>query len=313
MDEQRTATLGTLISELDEIASWNRAAAEANSKVTQAPELGTLSCHYALRASEYHSNAEQWMHKVLSICGYDKVRALCEAEGGRVTGDRLRQLRGQYCLALEMSIDVANAVSVEDFVSAVLLMRRGEKQPFQSGVVSTKVKAERPVLAVSSWSELAIGIRENWTYCGIVPAPCIGDAFPISQAKSLKLPGDRWKNILTVLADAADPQVITKVEVIQAIGLLPPPRNDERDGRARPNAVESALRSELPATEQPANTLLTSTLADLRRELRLLVDGPKGKKNCCLAIEGKAVRPGFVVRYLLDGPSGQKRFGQRPE
>jgi hypothetical protein len=86
-----------------------------------------------------------------------------------------------------------------------------------------------------------------------------------------------------------------------------------RDSRARPGAEASSVRSELTSNEQPTARTLAATLADLRRKLNLQVNGPKGKHQCCLAVDDRIVRPGFIVRYLFDAGSGQKRFGERPE
>jgi len=313
MPEERTATLGELIDVLVQVGAFNQSAFTAQSKVTGPALQGTVSCHYQLQAMRYHELADKWGDTARSIKGYNSLRGICEADGTRITADKLRQFRGQLYEARGIAIADSDAMNVEDFVNAVLQMRREDRQKsLASAKTKLPVAMDKPIFTVSNWTDLAIGVRADWTYWAFTPVPIFGDIFPMSQATQLKLAGDRWREILKALAETLDPMVIAKESLIRVLNPLPPPSRTKRDARARPGAQDSALREELPSTERPASRSFSNTLADLRRKLKGEVDCTDAKGSC-LAIDGKIVRPGFVVRFLFDGPSGQKRFGRRPE
>jgi hypothetical protein len=297
MGAKNRDTVGEVIALLHDKEAWRIQAAKAESKVTGPPELYTLNCHYALRATECEQESLAVGAKLQAIPGYDRLRALCEAEGARVSSDRVKQLRGKLCLKRSLSIDTVDQMELEQFVRAVLAMEGAPSE-----------KAADQVLNVTNWSDLAIGIEADRTYWAVVPAPAIRETFLKSKAIQLKLPGERWKAVLTALAESPDPMQVPRHELLRRLKLLPPPSEIRRDPRADRRVEEQALQSDFPGRESSANQL-NEILSDLRRKLRKLVKGPKGKGNSCLLVEGDHVVGGFLVRHLLSKPGNQKSFG----
>lgn len=192
----------------------------------------------------------------------------------------------------------------EEFALARIYLR--ERQAEASSAPATPVLDEdsgQPLLTVQHWSELAIGVDEKQRYWGLVPAPTVGQPFKKSKSIELPLIGDRWKSVLRVLAEAQDPNQVSRYELMQALDRLPPPT-------AR-NAMDSTQANQLAAVE--ANKQLNSDLKDLARKLRSFVQGPTGKGKSAFAMEGRMVLCRFTVRYLLPDDSGHLRFGDSPQ
>ncbi|MCA9129487.1 MAG: hypothetical protein KDB22_20515, partial [Planctomycetales bacterium] len=74
-------------------------------------------------------------------------------------------------------------------------------------------------LTVESWSKLAIGVGEDG-YWAIDYIPDVGSVFPKERAAKLDLPGDRWKNVLKLLANSPDGQSALKRDLFIELGYL---------------------------------------------------------------------------------------------
>jgi hypothetical protein len=165
-------------------------------------------------------------------------------------------------------------------------------------------------LTVESWADLGIGIDERWRYWAVVPAPRTGDEFSKSKAVELVLAGDRWKGVLRLLAESECGATARRADLVSTLGYSAPPNRLEKDRRARPGAIEQALAADLKTVWKKLAKQLKDALGDLRRELRELVSGPRGRAVNCLRANKANVESGFVVRFLVQDDSGRLRFGQ---
>lgn len=174
-------------------------------------------------------------------------------------------------------------------------------------------KSKTPVLlTVARWSDLAIGIDENWRYWALTPAPQHGTQFQQSRAIELALVGERWKALLMAFAASETGNRVKRADLLQSLGYFSPGPASEQDRRARPGAIEEAQIEGMLIRMNVANKRLTTTLGDLRRELGKLVQGPSGRSSICLQVNGDRVESGFVVRPLLRDEAGKLNFGTPP-
>lgn len=174
-------------------------------------------------------------------------------------------------------------------------------------------KSKTPVpLTVARWSDLAIGVDENWRYWALTPPPQPGTQFPQSRAIELALVGERWKALLMAFAAAETGNRVKRADLLQRLGYFSPGATREQDRRARPGAVEEANIEAMLIRMNVANKRLTATLGDLRRELGRLVQGPSGRSSICLQVNGEWVESGFLVRPLLRDEAEKLNFGTPP-
>jgi hypothetical protein len=162
-------------------------------------------------------------------------------------------------------------------------------------------------LKINRWSELAIGIDAHG-YWAFVEVPEIGQRVLKTQAYELQLPGKRWNKLLELLAASPDGQMVSKTELITALGWMPGTSRGIKDGRARPGECVHALSEENIRSASRILKRFDNMLADLRRELKKIIDIPKGKTRC-LQLEGEIVKAGFIVAPLFDDGAGHYRFG----
>jgi len=227
--------LGGLIDMLVTRESLQDQAHKANSKVTQAAERYTMSGYYALLGCQYQSEAIEADDVIHQVAGVDRLQAMCEADGARLSSQHVRQLRGRWCETRDKSLGEANKLTVEEFVQELTRLRSGDKP-----------SEESPVLRVEHWSDLAIGIAEDGSCWAVTPAPAVGEVFPKSKACRLPLSGSHWKAVLTTLAEATDPYQERRDIIEGKLQLNPPPKSQHRDPKARTEATERAIRAELP-------------------------------------------------------------------
>lgn len=169
--------------------------------------------------------------------------------------------------------------------------------------------AKEYLLKVKRWSDLAIGIDEEWRYWAISPAPDFGAVFKLSEAVELKLPGGRWKEVLKSLAESDTGDRVRRADLLSRLGFFVPGAPAERDGRARPGAVEAANIEGMTVRQTTALKRLTDALSDLRRDIGGFIDGPKDRQSICLRTDSDLVLSGFVVRFLIRDESERPRFG----
>ncbi len=152
--------------------------------------------------------------------------------------------------------------------------------------------------AVKSWSDLGVGIAENEPLV-FIPPPTIGDKVKKTSGKPLFLRGKRWQALFGLACSAANGRTISKRELERHL--------IEATGRKRTSSTrhESTLVDGLKVRDR-ARKRFTDTLADLRRELRQLVDGPE---TGALVDLGQEIDLGFVVQGLIEDEERHFTFG----
>jgi hypothetical protein len=301
MSATQSRTVKQLLYLLVDRESLEAQAKSAHRKVTGPAERYTLSGHYAVLGCQYQAQAMEVTERIVDIAGVDRLRVLCEANGERLDSTRVRQMRGQWCLATDRRLDDADALTVEEFARQVTKLRKG-----QGGE-----ELEEKALRVKNWEDLAIGIDEHGSYWAVTPTPVIGGIFPMARAQKLVLEGNRWSALLRTFAKAAEPAKERRDVLCRDLGLLAPSSSVARDSRVHPKANHAAVREELPNQGSTLSKRLNLLLSDLRRELTGIVDGPKGRRGCCLATMGQYIHSRFAVRYLFRQDNGQMSFGER--
>jgi hypothetical protein len=171
---------------------------------------------------------------------------------------------------------------------------------------TTAPKHRESLLTATKWGDLGIGIDEEGRYLAYSPCPIYGSVFPVENAVVLDLRGDRWKELLDMLARSGNGNTADKQELMQRLGYL-------KGGRVATEDLSELKNDKGGMNElKTAQARLTQAMADLGRELRQQIKGPEGKgapRVLSVAMEGK-VQAAFVVRHLLRGPDGKLRFGQ---
>ena len=297
-----TNTVWHMISDLACVESCRKKAREHGQKVTGPPIRGTRDCHYSILASEEQDRALKLQEKLFGRPGVARAKALCESKYGEFRSEHLRKLRGALSVEAGLEPDAVDAMSPHEFVAAYTERILG-LAPSAQETIKQKLSVER-------WSELAIGVDAQRQYWAITPPPEIGAIFKKSQAMELSLPGDRWKKVLSALAESPEIDSIRRDELIVRLGYLPPPSQLEREVRAMPGAVESAQIDSLQVRQKAALNRLKDTLSDLRRELLKVAEGPTERGRHCLRAAGEWIHSGFVVRYLMYDESNRLIFGQ---
>ncbi|WP_425613602.1 hypothetical protein NA78x_003437 [Anatilimnocola sp. NA78] len=185
------------------------------------------------------------------------------------------------------------------------------KQQQPVAEVAPEVKSDRPgaLLAVRDWSELAIGVDERGRHWALTPVPADGQHFRKSAAVELPLPPGRWEKVLSAFAESETGDQVKRLDLLSALGYFSAAKSTERDSRARPGQIEAAQVEGMVIRQQAALTRLKNTLADLRRELGMLVAGPNDRARIPLRVQGEYVLSGFKVRFLLLDDSGKWGFG----
>lgn len=166
-----------------------------------------------------------------------------------------------------------------------------------------------PLLTVSDWSELAIGVDEKHKLWAVTPVPSVGSRFPKRQAIQLPLGGRRWRKLLELLAESTTGNQADAYAFAAALDILPPSPSLPREPRAEAAALRRGYTENLSMQTPPWKRKLKNTLSDLGRKLRQRVAGPTGQGNLALLVDEESVRSGFVVRYLLRDANGHLTFG----
>lgn len=168
-------------------------------------------------------------------------------------------------------------------------------------------------LQVQDWSELAVGIDEKRQYWAFVPPPEEGKVVRKKNAKLLPLRGNRWKVFLEECARARFSKPIPEYIMTQALGYLVLSTDVPKDSRARPdqNEVSLVFDDGLKRVASLSRKKLRNALRDLSRELRELVDGPKGLGRTPLSLQGDEIIVAFKVRCLVPDGDGHLYFGSR--
>jgi hypothetical protein len=161
-------------------------------------------------------------------------------------------------------------------------------------------------LHLDHWDELAIGITDD-KYLGFTPCPATGATVSLRGGYPLLLKGKRWRVVLKCLAGSPDGRTALKNELLTDLGYLRPSdlsrliEISERQAR-----YDEGLNSKV----ERASRKLTTTMADLARELRQLVSAP-GQQPVFEAVSGKGYIAAFTARYLLEQEDGTYRFDRR--
>lgn len=159
------------------------------------------------------------------------------------------------------------------------------------------------LLAVESWSELAIGVGEDG-YWALGHVPDVGSVFPKERAAKLDLLGDRWKKVLKLLANSPDGQSALKRDLFIELGYLSSAVKDEDiDDLRHDDGAMTKIKS--------TRNRLTQAMGDLSRELRVLVSAKDTKKRVAqISTSGDDhVHSLFTCRHLIRGTDGKLRFG----
>jgi hypothetical protein len=146
------------------------------------------------------------------------------------------------------------------------------------------------VLNVERWDDLGIGIDEDSRLLAFVPRPANGDVVRISDGVQLDLRGNRWQKVLDLLARSSDGRTAQIADLITKLGY--------REKYGLPVSRDQAEHDEhLTRPAKKAKTTLTGTMADLGRELRVLVSTED--LGVVFSEEDMAYRAAFITGHLL--------------
>ncbi len=176
---------------------------------------------------------------------------------------------------------------------------------------ATQTKPE-PLLKVTNWSDLALGIDEKRQVWAISPPPTDGAVFPKKKASHIRMRRGMGLDLLEILADSDSGRSAQIGLVASKLGLQPPSASMPGDGRARGDALRSEYESDLSSKGSLWRRSLNSALAEVARRLRKSISGPVGPANSALSMDDKNVNSGFVVRHLHQDANRHLRFGQPP-
>ena len=162
------------------------------------------------------------------------------------------------------------------------------------------------VLTVVKWGNLAIGIDEDGRYLAVTPAPECGAVFPKEKSETLDLRGNRWKELLNLLARSEHGNTCETEVFMTAVGQI------KRGDLPTAELQELAHQPDFQGFLAKRRKWLTDAIADLGRELREQVKGPtprQGEPVLSAGDEG-VIRARFVTRHLVRGKDEKLHFGE---
>jgi hypothetical protein len=189
------------------------------------------------------------------------------------------------------------------------------RPPAKSKAAEQPPTPDAAVPPIERWTDLAVGIHEKGFYA-IFPRPVAGDVVAITKAHKLSLRGKRWPKVLKVFAESADGTHARKDALLFELGYLQYGQTrmvealeKEADGPPRGRGAVAPYDDDLREF-RPLLKLLTSTMADLGRELRAAVKCPQPGPFESLHLDYRAA---FTTGYLLKDAAGRLRFRRVPD
>jgi hypothetical protein len=299
-------TFGELLSELVSYDLVRESARRTEDRMHGAPERGTRDGFYALRAFEKYKEARQILERIQRSPGYAQLKTVCEAEYGRISVERLQQMRGRLAMATGQVTDRIDELSLQLFANEYL------KRAASPGLAKLcKSNESLPSISVSRWSDLAVGVDQFKRIWARTPPPALGEPFELTSAIQLHFGGEQWPKLLKLLAESADGSSVKNADLFIAFGYMDTSPTVPTDRRARSRAIQFEIENELPTRINPALQRLRGAVTTLSQTLREQVAGPTGRGNSALSVEGDRTRAGFVVRYLVPDEAGHYFFGRR--
>jgi hypothetical protein len=154
------------------------------------------------------------------------------------------------------------------------------------------------------WSDLGLGIDEKWTILAFVPCPQQKEAVTLSNAIPLRLPGDRWRKVLTLLAGSADGRTAQISDLMTELGY-------RRKFGPTISKDQAEYEEHLSSPGKRAQVTLRNTMADLARELRDQV-ATDDDRSAFEKISERAYQAAFVAGYLMKDENRRIRFSWGP-
>lgn len=167
-------------------------------------------------------------------------------------------------------------------------------------------------LTIARWSDLALGVDEHHKAYAISPPPTEGAVVLKRAAHSIRLAGKRWTAFFNLILSSPDGRSVATEDLRRELELACG-RSSQR--RGRPTVKRSRAQGDrLTERVEQADRVFQERLADLRRDLREQVQGPKPGQGSSPLLEddGKTVQLGFVVRALVQDENRHWRFGSPP-
>jgi hypothetical protein len=186
--------------------------------------------------------------------------------------------------------------TVASLLEAAVKSRRGQVAPNAVSNPDRKpsspegaLTSSGPLVQVTRWSELGIAIDSEWRFLAFVPCPALGAGVSISTGIALELPGERWRQVLELLASSKDGRTAKTSDLVQRLGYLAIGRQVISDEQAQ---YDDRLLERVKKAEKT----LRSTMADLGRELRGLVSSTEVVFSCSGDFYLAAFTAGFLLR-----------------
>jgi hypothetical protein len=172
----------------------------------------------------------------------------------------------------------------------------GGNEPNWGSVAIDSGPQDQGTLAFDRWSDVGIGIDDDWIYYGFVPCPSQWERVKLKDGVPLPLKGDRWKKVLPCFARSDDGKTADKDELAQELGYYK--RGEIKADHARAELVEKT---------KTVSTRLKNTLADLSREIRNQVTTLDTTK--VFESQGDTYQAAFTSRHLFRDEDNHITFG----
>jgi hypothetical protein len=169
-----------------------------------------------------------------------------------------------------------------------------------------------PLLSVSAWEELALGIDETKRVWAITPPSADGAVFHKREAIRVPIRKGDGFTLLTALAESPTGRSADIYAVAARLGLMPPSSSLQPDGRSHRDALRRGQTDEMELRGAPWRKKLNDILSGIGARLRKVVMGPVGKGASALSMDEEFVTSGFIVRHLHQDENRHLRFSVKP-
>ena len=156
------------------------------------------------------------------------------------------------------------------------------------------------IFQVKRWNDMGLGIGDE-KYVAISPCPEFGAI--VTQARAIELPlkGQRWRDVLHWFAESEDGRTVKRSDLVYALGYAL--RQDVS------KKTKNRKRDEIEEQKEGIRKL-TSTMADLSREIRKLV-ATEDTTTVFEVVSRKHYVAAFTIRALWRDDENRLRFGRK--
>ncbi len=166
-----------------------------------------------------------------------------------------------------------------------------------------------PMLKISRWSDLSIGIDEHGHFLAVPMSIDTGSVFPVRKSTRLKLSGPNWDLLTELLDKSSNGNTADKYQFSlrrNKLGALSKINRHTEEGKLR------FERETAKAVKGDAGKSASYMSKNLRELVACENDRKPGTLPPISASGDREILTGFTVRYLIRECNGKLIYGKKP-